>query len=149
MSGESAKDRPALQAMINYARESDAFVFYSIDRLARDLKDIISTLDNKRVSISFLAERLTFSAEADDAFAKLQLQMMGAFAEFERNIIRKRQAEGISKTKARGVYKGTKKRVDCEKVRQMKADDYSTYKIAEEMSISRMSVHRILNTEAV
>ena len=149
MSGESAKDRPALQAMINYARESDAFVFYSIDRLARDLKDIISTLDNKRVSISFLAERLTFSAEANDAFAKLQLQMMGAFAEFERNIIRKRQAEGISKTKARGVYKRTKKRIDREKVRQMKADDYSTYKIAEEMSISRMSVHRILNTEAV
>lgn len=75
--------------------------------------------------------------------------MMGAFAQFERNIIRKRQAEGISKAKAGGVYKGTKKRIDREKVRQMKADGYSTYKIAEEMSISRMSVHRILNTEAV
>ena len=95
--------------MIEYAREGDAVVVFSIDRLARDLRDlqdIISTLNDKGVSISFLSERLTFSAEADDAFAKLQLQMMGAFAEFERNIIKKRQAEGIAKAKAKGVYKG-------------------------------------------
>jgi DNA invertase Pin-like site-specific DNA recombinase len=151
LSGKSAKDRPALQTMIDYAREGDAVVVYSIDRLARDLRDlqdIISTLNDKGVSISFLSERLTFSAEADDAFAKLQLQMMGAFAEFERNIIKKRQAEGIAKAKARGAYKGTKKRIDREKVRQMKAEGNSTYKIAEEMGISRMSVHRILNTES-
>jgi len=79
-----------------------------IDRLARDLRDlqsIISQLNDKGVTISFLSENLTFSAGADDAFAKLQLQMMGAFAEFERNITRKRQAEGIAKAKERGVYK--------------------------------------------
>jgi len=74
--------------------------------------------------------------------------MMGAFAEFERNIIKKRQAEGIAKAKAKGVYKGTKKRIDRAKVHQMKAEGFSTYKIADEMGISRMSVHRILNTEA-
>ena len=150
LSGKSAKDRPALQAMIEYAREGDAITVYSIDRLARDLRDlqdIISTLNDKGVSISFLSERLTFSAEADDAFAKLQRQMMGAFAEFERNIIKKRQAEGIAKAKAKGVYKGTKKRIDRVKVHQLKADGHSTYKIAEQMGISRMSVHRILNTE--
>ena len=150
LSGKSAKDRPALQAMIDYAREGDAVNVYSIDRLARDLRDlqdIISTLNDKGVSISFLSERLTFSAEADDAFAKLQLQMMGAFAEFERNIIKKRQAEGIAKAKVKGVYKGTKKRIDRAKVHQLKADGNSTYKIAEQMGISRMSVHRILNTE--
>jgi DNA invertase Pin-like site-specific DNA recombinase len=151
LSGKSAKDRQALQAMIDYAREGDAVVVYSIDRLARDLRDlqdIISNLNDKGVAITFLTERLTFSAEADDAFAKLQLQMMGAFAEFERNIIKKRQAEGIAKAKARGVYKGTKKRIDRDKVRQLKAEGYSTYQIAEQMGISRMSVHRILNTEA-
>ena len=151
LSGKSAKDRQALQAMIDYAREGDAVVVYSIDRLARDLRDlqdIISNLNDKGVAITFLTERLTFSAEADDAFAKLQLQMMGAFAEFERNIIKKRQAEGIAKAKARGAYKGTKKRIDREKVRQLKAEGHSTYKIAAEMGISRMSVHRILNTEA-
>ena len=88
---------------------------------------------------------LTFSADADDALAKLQLQMMGAFAEFERNIIKRRQAEGIAKAKARGAYKGGKKQIDRDKVHQLRTDGLSTYKIAEEMSISRMSVHRILN----
>ena len=150
LSGKSAKDRPALQAMIEYAREGDSVVVYSIDRLARDLRDlqeIISSLNDKGVAITFLSERLTFSADADDAFAKLQLQMMGAFAEFERNIIRKRQAEGIAKAKAKGKYKGTKKRIDRERVHQLRSEGNSTYKIAEEMGVSRMSVHRILNTE--
>ncbi|MFC6637971.1 recombinase family protein [Sulfitobacter sp. JBTF-M27] len=148
LSGKSASDRPALQQLMDYAREGDTVVVYSIDRLARDLRDlqdIIQTLNDKGVTISFLSERLTFSANADDAFAKLQLQMMGAFAEFERNIIRKRQAEGIAKAKAKGVYKGGKPRIDRDKVHQLKAEGLSTYKIAEAMSVSRMSVHRILN----
>ena len=148
MSGASAKDRPALTAMMDYCREGDTVVIWSIDRLARDLRDlqdIISTLNEKGVTIQFLSERLMFSAEADDAFAKLQLQMMGAFAEFERNIIRKRQAEGIAKAKANGVYKGGKPRIDREKVYRLRDEGLSTYKIADQMGISRMSVHRILN----
>lgn len=148
LSGKSASDRPALQAMIEYAREGDSVVVYSIDRLARDLRDLqelIQTLNDKGVTVSFLTERLTFSANADDAFAKLQLQMMGAFAEFERNIIKKRQAEGIAKAKAKGVYTGGKKRIDRDRVFQLRAEGNTTYKIAEEMGISRMSVHRILN----
>ena len=148
LSGSSAKDRPALQAMLDYSREGDTVVVYSIDRLARDLRDlqdIISTLNVKGVAISFLSENLTFSADADDAFAKLQLQMMGAFAEFERNIIRKRQAEGIAKAKALGKFKGGKRRIDRDRVRQLSDEGLSTYKIADQMNISRMSVHRILN----
>ncbi|WP_223426883.1 recombinase family protein, partial [Tateyamaria pelophila] len=136
LSGKSASDRPALQAMIDYSREGDTVVVYSIDRLARDLRDlqdIIQTLNDKGVTISFLSESLTFSADADDAFAKLQLQMMGAFAEFERNIIRKRQAEGIAKAKAKGVFKGGKPRIDRGKVHQLRSDGLSTYKIAAEM----------------
>jgi DNA invertase Pin-like site-specific DNA recombinase len=95
-------------------------------------------------------EKLTFNAGADDAFAKLQLQLMGAFAEFERNIIRKRQAEGIAKAKARGVYKDRKRStvIDRNEVRKLKAEGLSTYKIADKMGISRMSVHRILNNAA-
>lgn len=148
LSGKSAKDRPALQAMLDYIREGDRVVVFSIDRLARDLRDlqdIIQTVNDKGASIAFLSERLSFSADKDDAFAKLQLQMMGAFAEFERNIIRKRQAEGIAKAKAKGVYKGKKPTIDRERVRELKAEGLSTYKIAESMGISRMSVHRILN----
>ena len=148
LSGKSAKDRPALLAMIDYAREGDSVVVYSIDRLARDLRDlqdIIQTLNDKGVAITFQTERLTFSADADDAFAKLQLQMMGAFAEFERNIIRRRQAEGIAKAKAEGKFKGGKRRIDRDKVHQLRSEGLSTYKIADKMGISRMSVHRILN----
>jgi DNA invertase Pin-like site-specific DNA recombinase len=153
LSGKSASDRPALIAMIDYAREGDTVKVHSIDRLARDLRDlqsIISQLNDKGVTISFLSESLTFSAGADDACAKLQLQMMGAFAEFERNIIRKRQADGIAKAKERGVYKSRKRKtvIDRDAVRKLKADGLSTYKIADQMGISRMSVHRILNNAA-
>ena len=150
LSGKSASDRPALQSMIEYAREGDFVVVHSIDRLARDLRDlqdIISTLNSKGVAISFRAEGLTFDPGKDDAFATLQLQMMGAFAEFERNIIRKRQAEGIAKAKANGVYAthGRKTSIDRNKVHMLRSEGLSTYKIAEKMNISRMSVHRILN----
>lgn len=65
-----------------------------------------------------LSERLTFTGNADDAFSRLQL--IGAFAAFERNIIRKRQAEGIAKAKARGVYKGRKKKVGHQKIIDLK-----------------------------
>ena len=73
--------------------------------------------------------------------------MMGAFAEFERNIIKKRQLEGIAKAKAKGVYvnHGRKRSIDREKVHQLRSEGLSTYKIAEQMGISRMSVHRVLN----
>ena len=146
--GSGAKrDRAALAEMIEFAREGDEVVVWSIDRLARDLRDlqdIISTLNDKGVSISFLKEKLTFSGESDDAFARLQLQMMGAFAEFERNIIRSRQAEGIARAKARGVYKGRKKTTDENRLRKMKDEGHSVTEIAEQMGISRMTVYRNL-----
>jgi DNA invertase Pin-like site-specific DNA recombinase len=148
VSGKSASGRPALLALIDYAREGDTVVVHSIDRMARDLRDlqdIIQKLNDKGVTISFLSERLTFTSDANDALAKLQLQMMGAFAEFERNIIKKRQAEGIAKAKAKGVYQGGKPRIDREQVQQLRSEGLSTYKIASAMGISRMSVHRILN----
>ena len=104
-SGKNA-DREQLQEMIAFVRYGDEVIVHSIDRLARNLKDlqyIIEKLNGKGASIHFISENLTFNANSNDAFAKLQLQMMGAFAEFERNIIRKRQAEGIAKANVRTV----------------------------------------------
>ena len=148
----SGKDtqRPELLAMIDYVREGDHVVVHSIDRLARDLRDlqdIVTTLNAKDVSITFLSEKLTFGAGPDDALARLQLQMMGAFAEFERNLIRKRQAEGIAKAQERGVYTDRKRKpkIDYSMVEKLSAEGLSTYKIAAKMGISRMSVHRILH----
>ena len=86
--------RPALLSMIGYVRAGDMVKVSLLDRLARDLRDlqdIVTQLNDKSVTVSFLTEGLSFSTIAEDALAKLQLQMMGAFAEFERNMIKKRQ----------------------------------------------------------
>jgi len=70
--------------------------------------------------------------------------MMGAFAEFERSIIRQRQAEGIARAKARGVYKGRQKTIDENRIRKMKVEGHSVTEIAELMGVSRMTVYRSL-----
>ena len=145
VSGSNA-ERLALNEMIDFVRQDDEVVVYSIDRLARNLRDlqsIIQKLNDKGATIHFLSERLTFSASSEDAFAKLQLQMMGAFAEFERNIIRKRQAEGIAKAKALGVYAKRGATINKERVKQLQANGLTITAIAREMDISRMSIYRI------
>lgn len=148
LSGASASDRPMLQELIGWVREGDLVVVYSIDRLARNLQDLLSivtTLNDKGVAIRFVKDNLTFPPEGHDGAAKLYLSILGAVAEFERSIIRQRQAEGIAKAKAAGVYKGRKASIDKERVFALREEGHSTYKIAELMGISRMSVHRTLN----
>ena len=143
----SSSERLALNEMIDFVREDDEVVVYSIDRLARNLRDlqnIIETLNSKGASIKFLSENLTFSADVNNPFAKLQLQIIGSVAEFERNIIRKRQAEGIAKAKAKGVYAKRGATVNKESVKQLQANGLSITAIAREMNISRMSVYRVL-----
>lgn len=142
-------DRVALQEMIAFVRSGDEVIVHSIDRLARDLRDlqgIIETLNGKGVSVEFISERLRFGGAENDAFAKLQLQMMGAFAEFERNIIRKRQAEGISKAKERGVYanRTRTKTISVKVIRGLKNEGLNNTEIAAHMGISRSSVQRAL-----
>ncbi len=144
-------ERAALQDMVSFVREGDEVVVFSIDRLARDLRDlqaIIQTLNDKGVTIFFISEKLTFNGDSDDAFSRLQLQLMGAFAEFERNIIRKRQAEGIAKAKARGVYKGRKKKVDDQKIIDLKQEGKRVSEIAAALGVSRMTVYRALDAAA-
>ena len=142
-------DRVALQEMIAFVRSGDEVIVHSIDRLARDLRDlqgIIKALNDKCVSVEFISERLVFSGAENDAFAKLQLQMMGAFAEFERNIIRKRQAEGIAKAKERGVYarRTRKKTISVKAVLGLKEEGLNNTEIAAHLGISRSSVQRAL-----
>lgn len=147
----SKVDRPALREMIRYVRAGDDVVVWSIDRLARDLRDLqdlIAQITGKRAKITFLTEQLSFGPEGEDPFAKLQLQLMGAFAEFERAIIQRRQAEGIAKAKARGVYKGGKRHVDRDRVTALRQAGQGASAIAKEMGISRMTVYRILKAES-
>lgn len=144
----ASKERKALNDMIDWVREGDIVKVWSIDRLARDLRDlqsILAKLLDKGVSVSFVSERLTFSADKDDAFAKLQLHLMGAFAEFERSIIRKRQAEGIAKAKIRGVYKGRKATIDASEIMSLRESGLGASAIAKQLGIGRASVYRLLH----
>ncbi len=148
LSGASASARPALQDMIGWVREGDVVVVHSIDRLARNLQDllsIVSQLNGKGVSIRFIKDNLTFPPEGTDGASKLYLSILGAVAEFERSIIKQRQREGIDKAKAKGVYKGRKPTINKDRILALRDQGHSTYKIAEEMGISRMTVHRTLN----
>jgi DNA invertase Pin-like site-specific DNA recombinase len=100
--------RPQLESMIDYAREGDTIIVHSMDRLARnldDLRKLVVQLTNKKIRIEFVKEALTFTGE-DSPISKLILSVMGAFAEFERALIKERQTEGIALAKKNGAYKG-------------------------------------------
>lgn len=143
----SVTDRPELSRLLEFAREGDEVLVWSIDRLARDLRDLqslVEALNVKGVSVRFVSENLTFSASQDDPFSKLQLQMLGAFSQFERSLIRKRQAEGIAKAKAKGVYKGRKPSIDPDKVQELHCAGLGASAIAKELGIGRASVYRLL-----
>ena len=148
-SGKST-DRPALKEMLAYIREGDEVVVYSIDRLARnlrDLEDIIKEVNSKGASVTFMTERLTFSG-SDDAMSTLMLQMMGAFSQFERSMIRKRQAEGIAAAKAKGKdspYKGRKQSIDRKVVLKMLDAGEGMTAVAKALGVSRQSIYRIKN----
>jgi DNA invertase Pin-like site-specific DNA recombinase len=114
----SGKDtnRPQLQAALAYAREGDTLIVHSMDRLARNAEDLLRTvreLTGRGVTVEFVKNHLTFSGKSDP-MAKLMMTMLAAFGEFERDLIRERQREGIAIAKARGVYKGRKKALTSE-----------------------------------
>ena len=150
MSG-AKRDRPELNRMLDYIRDGDEVRVHSIDRLARDLRDlqgIIEQINAKDATITFLKEQLTFKPSAEaDPFAKLQLHLMGAFAEFERSIIRERQREGIARAKERGVYAGRKASIDPTQVKQMHEEGLGATAIAKALGIGRASVYRLLSQQ--
>ena len=146
-SAGKGSDRPALDALLDFAREGDEVVVHSIDRLARDLADLqrlLEHLNGKGVRVTFLAEHLSFSASSEDPFARLQLQLLGAFAQFERAIIRKRQAEGIAKAKAKGVYRGRQPSIAPTQVKELHRAGLGATAIAKQLGIGRASVYRLL-----
>ena len=107
----SGKDtnRPQLQAMLAIVNSGDSIIVHSIDRICRNMMDmctITTDLQKKGVSLIFLKENLTFSVGTKNALQELQLHMMSAFSQFERSLIKERQAEGIAAKKARGEKTG-------------------------------------------
>lgn len=143
-SGKSVTDRQALHDAIEFAREGDTLLITRLDRIARsivDLRGIIDRLGAKGVGFRCLQQGAIDTTTSD---GKLLLNIMGSFAEFETDIRRERQMEGIAKAKAAGVYKGRKPSVDVERVKAMRADGMGASAIAAELGIGRASVYRAL-----
>lgn len=142
-------DRPQLTLVMAYARAGDTVLVHSMDRLARNLDDLrrlVQQLTERGVKVEFLKEGLTFTGE-DSAMSKLLLSVMGAFAEFERSLIRERQREGIVKAKAAGVYKGRRPSLtsdQLELLREMAAARVPKGKLAKTFGVSRSTVYYYL-----
>ncbi len=149
-SGKDVK-RPQLEALMSFARTGDIVVVHSMDRLARNLDDlrrIVQTLTQRGVHIEFVKEHLCFTGE-DSPMANLMLSVMGAFAEFERSLIRERQREGIALAKQRGAYRGRKKSLsdsEIEGLRQRAAAGEKKATLAREFGISRETLYQYLRT---
>jgi DNA invertase Pin-like site-specific DNA recombinase len=149
-SGKS-KERPKLEEMMGYLREGDVLIVHSMDRLARnldDLRSIVFKLTGEKIQVQFLKENLTFTGE-DSPMSNLLLSMMGAFAEFERSLIRERQLEGIALAKKKGLYAGRKSTLSEEKVEEIKQlieKNEKKSEISRKLKISRQTLYRYMRS---
>ena len=147
----SGKDvhREQLDALLDFARSGDTVIVHSMDRLARNLDDlrrIVQTLTEKGVRIDFVKENLSFTGE-DSPMANLMLSVMGAFAEFERALLKERQREGIALAKQRGAYRGRKRSLTDADITVLKSRVTTGEKkahIARDLGISRETLYQYL-----
>ena len=150
----SGKDvnRPQLTEMLRFVRAGDVVIVHSLDRLARnlvDLRRIVSDLTGRGVRVEFVNEQLSFTSE-DNAMAQLLLSVMGAFAEFDRSLIRERQREGVALAKARGAYRGRKRTLTDKQIADLRgrvAVGEPKARLAREFDISRETVYQYLRAQ--
>jgi DNA invertase Pin-like site-specific DNA recombinase len=149
----SGKDtnRPQLQAALNHVRTGDALVVHSMDRLARNVEDmlrLVREMNDRGVSVEFIKENMSFTAGSDDPRSVLMFTMLSAFAQFERSLIKERQREGIALAKAKGtVYKGRKPALNAERIGQLReqaAAGANRTKLAKEFGISRETLYQYI-----
>ena len=143
VSGTSVQGRDELNTLLEFMREGDELIVTRVDRLARsirDLQNIVYDLNKKGVTISATEQPIDTKTSAGKCF----LDMLGVFGEFETNLRKERQMEGILKAKEKGVYKGRKPSVDVEKVRELRDSGLGASAIAKELGIGRASVYRAL-----
>jgi DNA invertase Pin-like site-specific DNA recombinase len=147
-SGKDTK-RPQLQAALDYMRDGDVLVVHSMDRLARnmrDLQNLIADLNSRNIAVEFVKEHLNFTGE-DSPMSKLMLSILGGVAEFERSLIRERQREGIAVAKVNGVYRGRKKALTVAQVAEIRsraAARESKTSLAAEFGVSRQTLYQAL-----
>jgi DNA invertase Pin-like site-specific DNA recombinase len=144
-SGTTTAGREELRTVLDFLRKGDILMVTRIDRLARsigDLQDIVRAVRARGAILKATEQPIDTSTAAGKCF----LDMLGVFAEFETNLRRERQLEGIAEAKARGVYKGRKPTIDPEKIRKMKAEGMGPSAISKALKIGRASVYRALES---
>jgi DNA invertase Pin-like site-specific DNA recombinase len=144
VSGTSRVGRDQLDLLLQFVQTGDVLMVTRIDRLARsimDLQIIVHELKTKGVALKATEQPIDTSSAAGKAF----LDMLGVFAEFETNLRRERQMEGIAAAKAKGVYTGGQVKIDREEIRRLRFDEkMGATAIAKQLGISRPSVYRVL-----
>jgi len=146
VSGKS-QDRPQLQAMLKHVRKGDQVFVHSMDRLARNLGDLLNLvkdMTDRGILVTFQKETLTFTGD-DSAASTLMLSIMGAVAAFERSMILERQREGIAIAKGRGAYKGRKPALNDEQkveIRRRAAAGEKKPTLAQEFGVSRETIYQ-------
>jgi DNA invertase Pin-like site-specific DNA recombinase len=144
-SGTTRNGRKELDLLLEFLRPGDTLVVTRVDRLARsikDLQDIVIDLKKRDVSLRATEQPIDTETAAGKAF----FDMLGVFAEFETNLRKERQREGIEAAKARGVYRGGKKTVDNDRILELHSQKHGATKIANQLGISRASVYRALKS---
>lgn len=147
-SGTARDGRTEFETLLDFLRAGDTLMVTRIDRLARsigDLQDIVRALKAKGVTLRATEQPIDTSTASGKAF----LDMLGVFAEFETNLRRERQMEGIAAAKARGVYKGRRPSIDTHEVLRLQREErLGATAIARRLGIGRASVYRALATAA-
>ena len=148
-SGTTTNGRPVLALLLEMIGQGDRLVVWKLDRLARnmnDLTNIVQAIEGREASLEILDQKIDTSTASGKAF----LQMLGVFAEFETNLRKERQMEGIAKAKVAGVYKGRKPSIDINEVQRLSGQDgLGATEIAKRLGIARTSVYRVLKCDAV
>ena len=147
-SGRTDK-REQLQQCLEYVRDGDTFVVTKLDRLGRstrDLLNIVNRLDGKSVQLKVLDQNIDTGTPA----GKLMFTMLGAIAEFENDLRRERQADGIALAKSRGVLLGRKAKLTEEQIsemRQKRQDGILIKDLMTEYGLSKASVYRLISSQ--
>lgn len=139
--GATLVGRPELRTILDFIHPGETLVVTRIDRLARSMRDlqvIVATLKDKDAHLAATEQPLDTSTAAGKAF----FDMLGVFAEFETNLRRERQAEGIAAAKQRGAYRGRPPRIDMDAIRHRLATGLSPTQIARELGVSRGTVYK-------
>lgn len=140
--GTTTEGREELEAALRFVRKGDVFLVCRLDRLARslvDLRKIIDSLTEKGVGFRCLQQHIdTTSSEG-----RLMLNILASFAEFETDIRRERQADGIAKAKADGKYRGRPSSIDLAQIVELEREGLGATAIAKRLGIGRASVYRL------